>query len=222
MAVPVALAALPAILGIGAQALGSEEERKASLKGAKTQAEIERLSRESEKRQFEKQIARQKPFLEVGEIALPRFIEAISNRGDISGLPATQIQGDLIAEFLGEEAPQFIKERALTNLSAVEAERNKGRLADLISAGLGGALSATGSRADLGTAAGRSLAREASTTGEALQRSAMARQNILGQAVTGLAGLPALIAAGRGPTGVIPTTPQGLPLGGGEQFRGFA
>lgn len=235
MALP--LAALLAIPTVGAvlQAGASESAREASLAGAEAQARIEGRKREFAKEQFEKEIERQEPFRAVGEEALPMFMEAIAGRGDVSDLPATRIQGDLIAEFLGDEAPQFIKERAQTGLSAIEAERNKARLADLVSAGLGGALTSAGSRVDLGTQLGRSLAQQANIMGQGLQQSAIQRQNLQGQLLSNLAGLPALAVAARGPAQMpitqpqfnvtLPqpiTTPTGLPLGSGAQFGGFA
>ena len=193
------LAALPAVIGIGTQAGAASAAKATTEAGARSQADIERLRREAAQREFERQTARQQPFLDVGVQALPEFISAISNRGDVSGLPATQIQGDLIAEFLGDEAPAFIRERAQTNLSAIEAERNKGRLADLVSAGLGGALSSAGAGVDLGSTLSRSLATEGNIRGQALSESATARQNLINQTVGSLAGLPAFITAAQGP-----------------------
>lgn len=228
MPVPIGLALLPTALGIGAQAGAGRAAQKTSVAGAEAQAEIEGLRRDAAQKEFERQIGRQQPYLDVGGKALPEFISAISNKGDASDLPATQIQGDLIAEFLGDEAPDFIKERAMTNLGAVEAERNKGRLADLVSVGLGGAMSSAGSGVDLGTTLSRSLAQEGDVRGQALQDSATARQNTINQVVGSLSGLPAFIAANRGPRyqnapSVIPSGASGgVPLGSGEQFRGFA
>lgn len=210
MPVPLALAAAPTLAGLYTQYAGGEAARATTEAGARSQAEIESLRRDAAQKEFERQIARQQPFLDVGGEALPELVSAISNRGgDVTGLPATQIQGDLIAEFLGEEAPAFIKERAMTNLGAVEAERRKGRLADLVSAGLGGALSTAGSGVDLGSTLSRSLAREGGIRGQALQESATARQNLINQAVGQLSGLPAFIAGARGPAptgtaGVVP------------------
>lgn len=202
--------------GIG----GQQQAQAATEEGAVAQARIEALKREALQEQFEKQIARQEPFLEVGVEALPQLTEAISGRGDVSGLPATQIQGDLIAEFLGDEAPDFIKDRAMTNLEAVELERQKGRLADLVSAGAGGAVSATGSRVDLGTTLGRSSSNLGALQGQALQQQAIQRQNLINQTVGQLAGLPALFAA-QGPSQdfqiTSPSTITGFEGGGGAQ-----
>lgn len=225
MALPLAALAIPTIFGIGAQVAGAEGARAATKEGAKGQAVIEGLKREALQKQFEKEIERQQPFVDVGVEALPQFTEALANRGDVSGLPATQIQGDLITEFLGDEAPDFIKDRAVTNLEAVELERQKGRLADLVSAGTGGAVSATGSSVNLGTALGRSAGQLGNIQGQSLQQSAIQRQNMINQAVGQLAGLPALIAANRGPSqpNILPTNqPVGLPINTGQDFGGFA
>lgn len=220
-----ALALLPTALGIGAQAGASRAARKTSEAGAKTQAEIEKLQREASKRQFDKRLERQKPYLEAGTEALPEFIDAVSNRGEVSDLPATRIQGDLISEFLGDQAPAFIRDRANTNLEAVETERNKGRLADLVSVGLGGAMSSAGAGVDLGTSLSRSLAQEGNIRGSALQNNAISRQNTINQTVGQLAGLPALIAANRGPGGASgpdlsrsPVFDQGAFGGTGSRF----
>lgn len=190
---------MPSLIAVGGgaviQGAGAETARATTLEGAKTQADIERQSREAQTRQFEKQIERQQPLLDVGNLALPQFIEALSNRGDASGLPATQIQSDLISQFLGDQAPEFVKERALGDLGAVEAERNKGRLADLVSSALGGAMTSAGQRVDLGSTVGRSIAQEGNILGQGLQQSAIQRANTQNQAVQGLAGLPAYYAA---------------------------
>ena len=91
------------IAGTGAQAAGSEAGRETTIEGAKTQARIESAKRKASQGEFERQIERQQPFLNVGTQALPLFANAISNRGqDVSGLPSTQIQSDLITQFLGE------------------------------------------------------------------------------------------------------------------------
>lgn len=211
MPVPLALAAIPTLAGLYTQYAGGEAARATTEAGAQSQAEIEGLRREAAQKEFERQIGRQQPFLDVGGEALPEFISAVSGRGgDVAGLPATQIQGDLIAEFLGDQAPEFIKERAMTNLGAIETEKRKGRLADLVSAGLGGALSTAGSGVDLGTTLSRSLAREGGIRGQALQESATARQNLINQAVGQLSGLPAFIAGARGPAPVGTTAIPGM------------
>lgn len=221
MPLPLATLAIPTILGIGVQAASAEGARAATEEGARGQARIEALKREALQKQFEQQIERQQPFLEAGVKALPQLTEAISGRGDVSALPATRIQGDLIAEFLGDEAPDFIKNRAATNLEAVELERQKGRLADLVSAGAGGAVSATGSRVDLGTTLGRSASNLGSLQGQSLQQQAIQRQNLINQTVGQLAGLPALYAASQGPSQdfqiTTPSTISGFEGGGGLQ-----
>lgn len=183
---------LGSILATGA---GQKAGTEGTVSGSRAQAGIERLGREASSRQFGRQIARQQPFIDVGTRALPQFIESLSNRGDVSGLPATTIQSGLISDFLGDQAPQFVLDEALGNLEAVEAERNKGRLSDLINIGLGGVGSSAGSRVNLGTTFGRSIASEGNVLGQSLQDAATGRQNIANQAITSLGGIPAFLSA---------------------------
>ena len=161
-------------------------------KGTQQQAEQEAISRGIQQQQFEGQIARQQPFLEAGQLALPQLVESISGRGDVSGLPATQAQRGMITDFLGEQAPEFVTEDALANLEAVEAERNKSRLSDLVNIGLGGVGASAGSGVNLGTTLGRSLATESNIRGQGLQQAASSRENRRNQLIQGLTGLPAL------------------------------
>lgn len=183
---------------IGASGLGGMQQNKSQLQAAQTQAEIERMSRDFSRRQFQKQIDRQQPFVDVGTQSLPALIESISNRGDVSTLPATQTQGALISGFLGENAPGAITENALANLEAIEAEKNKGRLQNLVDVGLGGTGQTIGSRLNLGSTLGQSLASEGNILSNALQQSATNRQNIANQMGSQIGGLPALIATMRG------------------------
>ena len=187
------LGLLSSIGSLGAQAAGSASANASTIEGARTQAGIEAQNRAAQTRQFDQQIARQQPYVDVGKRALPDFINALSNRGDVSNLPATQIQGGMISDFLGPNAPDFIKDKALQNLNAVQLEGNKGRLSDLISIGLGGAGATTGSRLNLGSALGSSLSRQGNIESQGLQQSAQNRQNLANSLTTGLGGIPAYI-----------------------------
>jgi hypothetical protein len=208
---------------IGAGAIGEDQAREGSVEGARTQANIEGLGRAASEKEFGKQIVRQQPFIDVGTRAINPLIEAISNRGDVSGLPATQIQSDLISDFLGPQAPGFVTDDLFANLEATELERNKGRLSDLVNIGLGGVGSSAGSRVNLGTTLGSSLAGSGNLAGQSLQDAAISRQNTANQLTTSLGGLPAFIAGQRQPQEQGVNSPVfGVPLGSGQQFRRFA
>jgi hypothetical protein len=198
---------------IGAGAVGQQQAQAGSIEGAKTQAGIERLGRAASKEEFDKQIVRQQPFIDVGTRAIDPLTQAISNRGDVSGLPATQIQSDLISDFLGPQAPGFVTEDVLANLEATELERNKGRLSDLVNIGLGGVGSSAGSRINLGTTLGSSLLGSGNLAGQSLQDAAIGRQNTANQLTTSLGGLPAFIAGQRQPQPNNPFITAQNPLG---------
>ncbi len=171
---------------------GQKDAAESQQQGTAEQIRIEGLNRQFQKEEFDKQIARQQPFVDVGNLALPQFIEALSNRPSAAGLPATQIQGGMISDFLGSQAPGFVKERSLANLGAIEAEKNKGRLSDLINIGLGGVGSSAGTGVNLGTTLGQSLMTSGNLQAQGLQAAAANRENRQNQLFQGLSGLPAL------------------------------
>jgi hypothetical protein len=190
--------------------------------GAESQARIEQRKRDATTREFNRQVARQQPYIDAGKMALPEFIEAISNRGtDVSNLPGTRIQSDIINEFLGENAPDFVKEDAMLDLNASEFEKRKGRLADLLNIGVGGQASAAGSRMNLATGGGRSLGAEGNIRGQSLADMAAGRQNMANIGVSGASSIPVIAAARRGGnTGIVnplitPQNPRGLTPGQG-------
>jgi|GEM_PF-4864376 hypothetical protein len=199
------------------QKSAAQAQQAGQQEGIAEQARIEQANREFQQRQFDKQIERQQPFVDVGEMALAQLPAAISNRGDASQLPATQIQAGLISDFLGPNAPGFVQENALENLNAIEAERNKGRLSDLVNIGLGGVGSTAGSRLNLGTTLGQSLAtsglREGLGTQQSLQQAAVNRQNRQNQIIGGLSGLPSLIFEGLPRQQASPLITRQNPLG---------
>jgi hypothetical protein len=208
------MAGLSAVLGIGAQAAGQESARETTVAGAESRAKIDEMGREAAQREFQRQIERQQPYLDAGVSSLPEFIRAIENKADVSELPATRIQSSLISEFLGSESPEYIKDKAIVNLNAVEAEKNKGRLADLINIGLGGTASAAGSRVDLGSTASN-ISNIGNITAQGLSDAAKMRQDTVSGITGGLSGLPAYIAAQKGGnTGIVnPNITQQNPLG---------
>jgi hypothetical protein len=197
------------VAGAALSAKGQQEETESQVQGIETQAQIEALGREASQEEFEAQIERQAPFLQAGEQALSPLIQAISNRGtDVSNLPGVAFQQEQILNFLGDQAPDFISDKAITNLEAIEFEQNKGRLSDLVNIGLGSLGTSAGARVNLGTTVGQSLGAESGLKGLALQTAATGRQNRINTLATGLSGIPALIAAQSNQ----PTFQQASPL----------
>lgn len=186
-------------IGLGTSIIGgiitSKGEKKAAQeeqRGEQEQLRVEALNREFQEEQFDKQIARQEPFVQAGTEAIDPLIQAISNRGDVSGLPSTQIQGGLISDFLGAQAPGFVTDRALGDLEAIEADKNKGRLSDLVNIGLGGVGSQAGSGANLGSTLGQSLATSGNIAAQSITDAAANRENRRNQLFQGVTGLPSL------------------------------
>jgi len=167
------------------------------LQGARDQAAIEEKNRGVQRKTFEGQIERQQPFVDTGVRALSPFIESISNRGE-TGLPAEQIQARQISEFLGDQAPSFVKNDALANLEAVELEKNKGRLSNLIDIGLGG-IGATGqSGQQLGANVGQSLAQSGNINAGILTQGAVDRQNRFNRILEGVSSIPGAVTTATG------------------------
>lgn len=200
------------IAGLGGTVLsaaGQQQQLAGTVEGARTEAGIRALGREASEEEFGRQIERQTPFVAAGERALSPLIQAISNRGaDVSALPGVAFQRERIQDFLGDQAPGFITDRAIRNLEAVESERQKGRLSDLVNIGLGGLGTSAGARVNLGSTVGQALGAETGLKAQALQQAAAGRQNIANQLGTSLSGIPALIAA----RGNIPQFQQASPL----------
>jgi hypothetical protein len=189
---------------VGASAFGQKESDKASIEGARTQARIEEISRQAGEDEFQKQMARQQPFIDVGTRALPMFQRAISNRGDASGLPTTAIQQDFVSDFIGSNAPEFIRQGAMKDINAMESEQQKRRLSDLVNIALGGSASQAVAGVNLASMAGQSQQRQGLSLADALQQSAISRQNMANQAVTEISGIPAYIASIPKPLTQIP------------------
>jgi hypothetical protein len=192
--------------------------------GTRSQIETEKLAQAFKEREFGKQIERQTPFVEAGKLALPDLIAAISNRPNavpnetslvdsrispnidrsidprinktVPGvLPAERAQSQSITDFIGPNAPKFIRDKALLDLEAVELEKNKGRLSDLVDLGVGGVGKGAQSRMNIGSSAGGSAVKTGNLLADSLQNQATQRQESRDRLISGISGLPALAAA---------------------------
>jgi len=192
----------------------------AEIEGLKAVEQAERDNLAIQKEIFGAQTARQKPFVDVGTMALPDFIEAISNRGK-TGLPAEQFQSGQISDFLGKNVPDIVKAKALEELEALELERNKSRLSDLVNVGVGGVGSEAGSIVNEAGTVGQSLVNIGTAKEQALQNAARARgaislqedidkENQRNRLIGGLSELPGLVGTATGFTGF---------KGGGNEFN---
>jgi len=189
---------------VGAAFVKKEGQESASRKiegAARERADIEALNRVFQQEMFQKGQQRRQPLLQSGQYALPKLIESISNRGDVSNLPATRIQGSIISEYLGEESPNFITEDALSNMQAMEAEKNKQRLSNLVNIGLGGLGSTIQQQSGMNRFNALSTLNENQIRQNAIQQAAIDRSNRNLQFGNTMAGLPAYIATATGFTG---------------------
>lgn len=203
---------------------------KTQVAGAEAEAAVEDMNLEFQQDLFEGQIERQTPYLEAGNVALPELVKAIQNRGDASQLPTTQIKRDIVGEFLGEQAPDFVTEKAYGDIDATEAELNKDRLSNLVNVALGSTGSTAESGANLASNIGSSLINTANIESQSLADQAANRSNMVATGVSAISSLPALVAAyqGRQANSPITTTPvlsptitTGVPIGSSSQYRGY-
>jgi len=224
-----ATVALPMIAGQYLSAQGAKAAGKAGLVGAQQQIKTQRQGTEFAMERLGQQIKRQQPFLDIGKQSLANLVSASRGEGEpVTDLPSTQIQRDIITDFLGETAPQNVLDETMQNLEATETEKRKQRLSNLVNVGLG----ATGATADTGagisTAGTRGVIGEAGITGQSLMQQAMQRQNQQQNVLGALSQLPMLYAATRGGTpGVTPNVVQqpsltGVPLGTSAGYGGYA
>jgi len=175
-----------------------EEQERANEQALKITEEMEQESRAFQQEQFDKQLARQQPYLDVGTQALPDFAMAVQNRGREVALPVSDIRQGLLSDFLGPNAPDFIREEAMGNIEAEEEQANIGRLANLVDLGLGGSGDVAAATTGLASGIGRSYQTEQAAQGnkaQALQNAAYQRSNLRGQTMGGLAGIPGLMVS---------------------------
>lgn len=220
--------ALPAILtavGIGSQAVGAGEARKATEAGAREALASSRKGREFAQELLDESIALQQPFIEAGQGALPLAELAARFEGDFRGTPAFAAREEqgmtaLLNAIQGDELSGFASDRFGGRLDASEQGMNRARLNDLIAIGLGSSGSAgqqSGTLADLAT---RSAIQGGSLAGTGAQTAFEQRQNAINQAASEFSGLPAFLASlntggGGGNPFVTNRNPLGLTPGQG-------
>lgn len=185
------MAIFTAIAGMGMTAAGKQQGLENTVEGAETRAEIEGLSRKAQDRRFQRDIKYQEPFYAAGERAAGKYKEAIKNRLDVTKSPLYTMQKEMILGELGEDAPEGLKEDALSRLEAIEGEKVKGRLLDLQKIGLGSAASAGRTALSFGAAFGTSMQRGAGTLAEGMATRASGRENIWSGVMQDISGYPA-------------------------------
>jgi hypothetical protein len=204
-----AAAVVPSVVGGIFQDRQSKKAAETSRAGAASQAAIEARNRAFQRKQFEEATERQQPFVDVGQLALPHLVSAVNNLNSVGNLPGARFQKTIVSDFLGENAPEFVKNRAFGEITALEGERQKQRLADLVNIGVGGTAGQAGAGVNLGSTLAQSLGTSGNIQAGALQDAAVHRANRQNQLIQGLAGLPALAAASGGfNTQASPLTPS--------------
>jgi hypothetical protein len=194
-----------ALAGMAASAASSQAgaaaASAASIESAQASAEIESMNRAFQRSQFEKELARQKPFYEAGKAALPLYQQAINNTLDVTKLPLYKMQKGMIEKSFDANTPEYIKENAMQQLGAQEGELAKTRLADVQQIGLGQAGAAGQSQVNLGTTLANSLMRGGNALAQGQLSAAMNQQNAWTKAANDISGLPAYMASiNRGPS----------------------
>lgn len=71
---------IPMVAGMGASALGSQQAAASTIEGAETQAGIEALNRQYQRKLFDEQVAAQQPYMEAGYAAQP-YLEEYRTEG---------------------------------------------------------------------------------------------------------------------------------------------
>lgn len=199
MAFPVA-----AVLGgvsAGLSGMGGMQANQANIQGAKTALKTQRMGQALADKIFQASIARERPFIEAGQAALPLSVLAAgAGGGNYADTAAYRYRDEAgraaLADLLGgANLSPFAGKRFGDTLNLSEEANNRARLADLIAIGLGSS----------GTAGQESMARANANTAAALQQGALAgataqnifeaKQNMVNQLLGSLSGLPSYYAA---------------------------
>jgi hypothetical protein len=175
---------------MGAQAIGGANAAAATVEGAQAQAGIEKLSREAQKRRFERDIKEQEPFMEAGKKAIPLYQQAVEGKFDVTQSPMYKMQAQMIQDEL-QDAPEFVRQEAMQGLGVREGELAKGRLLDMQKIGLGMAGSAGRTATSFGNAMSQSLMAGGGALAQGQLSGAMQQQNTWMGAMEQLSGLPA-------------------------------
>lgn len=202
-------AALPMIASMGAQAMGGETGRAATVEGAKSQARIEAMKRAYMTKNFEEDIERQRPFYEAGKAAGLMYTDAIRNKLDPTKTGTYQQISKMISPDLAD-APEYVREGAFERLGAVEQQRQKTRLMDIQQLGLGAAGSAGTAGLNLGNVLAQSYGLTGNVMAGGMQSSADQRQSMWNTAATQMSGLPSYFESGKKPS---PQSQQNYNLG---------
>jgi len=200
-----AVGAILAGIGMGANALGAEANRATTLEGVKTSADIQQMGLDFAQKLFDQSMARERPFIEAGQAALPLAQLAAQGQGKYQETPLYQFRnesgaGSLANLVQGGEISPFAQSRFTNGLNVSEEAQNRARLNDLLSIGLGSS----------GTAGQQSNAMANTATNAAIaggqlgaagtQTAFEQRQNTINGLLQGLGGLSSYVAANRSPT----------------------
>lgn len=201
--------AIPAIASVGMSFLGQGEAAEGVEAGAKEQAGIEKMKREYAQKVFEEDIERHKPFYDAGVAAGVSYPDAITNKLDPTKSGAYQLQRGLIEPDLAG-APEYVREGAMEQLGAIEAEKQKTRLLDIQKIGLGAAGTAGTSSLNLGNILAQSYGLTGQVLGQGRITAGEQRQSAWNVAASQLSGLPSYFAAGtpQQQPPPMPTTPR--------------
>ena len=207
MAGPLAL--IPAIAGIGAQAAGGEAARKTTLEGARSALETQRLGQDFAREILEGSIAREQPFIQAGQAALPLSQLAALGEGQFRDTPIFRERestglAELADAIQGEQISGFARDRFGRGLDVSEEAQSRARLNDLLAIGLGSAGTAGQEGGTLANLATQAALRGGDIRATGAQTAFEQRQNAINQALGELGGLPSFFAATKEPAASTP------------------
>lgn len=185
---------VPMALSMGSSYAGQKAQNEAMVSGAETNAEIEAMNREFQKKMFNKQIEMQKPFYEEGLKALPLYEQATYGKLPFEKSGLGKLQEGLISKEISGY-PSYIKDMALSRLRSEEGEKQKGRLMDLEKIGLGASGLAGESNVRLGNALAGSYLASGGAMANATMNKYMGTQSAWNRAIDQLSGIPAYLSS---------------------------
>lgn len=197
---------IPMVASMGFQWAGAMAQTQGMVTGSKSQAKIEKISRDYQTKVFQEGYKKQLPFMQAGKEAIPLYQKALGGEAEETGIGA---MGRGLVEQETSSMSDYVKGLASKRLEAAAPEKTKGRLMDIMQIGLGQSGSAGQSAINLGA----NLARSQQTGGAALAQATMAqnigRQNMYMGAVEQLSGLPAYMAMRPGGSTQAPISTYG-------------
>jgi hypothetical protein len=188
------MAWIAAVGGMGANAVGAEQGRAATVEGAKSQAAIEKLNRDYQRKIFDENIAQSQPYYDAGLKAQP-ILDQFRTQGrvDLSNNPLYQMQQRYGQEGLDMAGGVRDAGRNYLNnaMYVSNQEPTYQRALDLQRVGLGAAGEAGNQQMQLGNALASSYQRGSNAMMQGTADSANQRQSMFSNLAGQVGSMPA-------------------------------